>query len=182
MIAQPENITSNECHRFCGPQDAQQGYTGTHLNGFRKSCEALPNIWTKSLCTQQKHLRGKFDTISNECILSGTLKSNKLYRLWYPEEKNFITSKHAKFVDEFENSSNYEENENKITDVIDDSNLQSKRDEILFQPGSSFHPQSPPDDEASSDANDDSTVEIQRVPWKSKNDSHMPARMSKKTI
>ncbi|GIY51269.1 hypothetical protein CEXT_813471 [Caerostris extrusa] len=94
-----------------------------------------------------------------------------MHFIWYSEEQqtlptmvsrreNFITSKYAKFVDEFENSSNYEENENKISDVIDDSNLQSKRDEILFQPGSSFHPQSPPDDEASSDANEDSTVEM----------------------
>ncbi|GBM88540.1 hypothetical protein AVEN_233933-1 [Araneus ventricosus] len=53
--------------------------------------------------------KGKFDARSTECIFIGYSDENRVDRLFDSQANKVITSRDVKFINEFENTSNYEE-------------------------------------------------------------------------
>ncbi|KMQ82164.1 retrotransposon 4 protein, partial [Lasius niger] len=76
--------------------------------GKKPAVKHFQTFGQKAFVLNKKPQKGKFDARSNECIFIGYCDEQKVYRLWDPEAKTIVTSRDVKFINEFENSNDYE--------------------------------------------------------------------------
>ncbi|GBO17322.1 Retrovirus-related Pol polyprotein from transposon TNT 1-94 [Araneus ventricosus] len=79
------------------------------LIGKKPTVKHFQTFGQKAFALNKQPQKGKFDARSTECIFIGYSDENRVYRLFDSQTNKVITSRDVKFINEFENTSNYEE-------------------------------------------------------------------------
>ncbi|GBN59582.1 Retrovirus-related Pol polyprotein from transposon TNT 1-94 [Araneus ventricosus] len=79
------------------------------LFGKKPTVKHFQTFGQKAFALNKQPQKGKFDARSTECIFIGYSDENRVYRLFDSQANKVITSRDVKFINEFENTSNYEE-------------------------------------------------------------------------
>ncbi|GBO10307.1 Retrovirus-related Pol polyprotein from transposon TNT 1-94 [Araneus ventricosus] len=79
------------------------------LFGKKPTVKHFQTFGQKAFALNKQPQKGKFDARSTECIFTGYSDENRVYRLFDSQANKVITSRDVKFINEFENTSNYEE-------------------------------------------------------------------------
>ncbi|GBN49673.1 Retrovirus-related Pol polyprotein from transposon TNT 1-94 [Araneus ventricosus] len=77
--------------------------------GKKPTVKHFQTFGQKAFALNKQPQKGKFDARSTECIFIGYSDENRVYRLFDSQANKVITSRDVKFINEFENTSNYEE-------------------------------------------------------------------------
>ncbi|GBL96015.1 Retrovirus-related Pol polyprotein from transposon TNT 1-94 [Araneus ventricosus] len=79
------------------------------LFGKKPTLKLFQRFGQKAFALNKQPQKSKFDARSTECIFIGYSDENRVYRLFDSQVQKAITSRDVKFINEFENTSNYEE-------------------------------------------------------------------------
>ncbi|GBN04189.1 hypothetical protein AVEN_188658-1 [Araneus ventricosus] len=79
------------------------------LFGKKSTVKHFQTFGPKPFSLNKQPQKGKFDARSNEYIFICYSDENRVYRLFDSQAQKVITSRDVKFINEFENTSNYEE-------------------------------------------------------------------------
>ncbi|GBM00220.1 Retrovirus-related Pol polyprotein from transposon TNT 1-94 [Araneus ventricosus] len=79
------------------------------LFGKKPTVKHFQTFDQKAFALNKQPQKGKFDALSNEYIFIFYSDENRVYRLFDSQAQKVITSRDVRFINEFENTSNYEE-------------------------------------------------------------------------
>ncbi|GBM29711.1 Retrovirus-related Pol polyprotein from transposon TNT 1-94 [Araneus ventricosus] len=79
------------------------------LFGKKPTVKHFQTFGQKAFALNKQPQKGKFGSRSTECIFLGYSDESRVYRMFDSQAQKVITSRDVKFLNKFENTSNYEE-------------------------------------------------------------------------